>query len=173
MKFHQAIGFSAALFALASCFTACVADQSRAVATANVEPLSNFPQSRLTIVTPDARQHQFEVWIADNEAHREQGLMFVQSLARDAGMVFTFDPPRVVSMWMKNTLIPLDMVFVNRQGQITRIVENAKPLSLSIISSRREVSGVLELKGGATRELGIRVGAVLKEFPAYLERLGQ
>jgi uncharacterized membrane protein (UPF0127 family) len=129
---------------------------------ARLEPLSNFPQTTLSILTPDARQHVFNIWLADTEAHREQGLMFVKSLEPNTGMLFIFDEPQVVTMWMKNTLISLDMVFIDKNGHVTRVIENAKPLSLEILSSKESASAVLELKGGVAKTLGIHAGALVK-----------
>src|SRR5882757_4275159 len=98
-----------------------VAGPSPAPVEARLEPLSNFPQTTLSILTPDARQHVFNIWLADTEAHREQGLMFVKSLEPNTGMLFIFDEPQIVTMWMKNTLISLDMVFIDKNGHVTRV----------------------------------------------------
>src|SRR4051812_11092919 len=83
-----------------------------------------FPKSELKIATPDARLHRFKVWIAEDEPHRERGLMFVKSMPEDAGMLFAYPSPRPVSMWMKNTVLPLDMLFVNTDGKVEKVVEN-------------------------------------------------
>lgn len=129
---------------------------------AELEPLSNFPQSTLNIVTPDARIHRIQVWIADTDAHREQGLMFVKALPENTGMLFIFDQPQQIRMWMKNTLIPLDMVFIDSNGRIDSIAADATPMSERIIDSKRVVLGVLELAGGVTKTLGIRTGAIVQ-----------
>jgi uncharacterized membrane protein (UPF0127 family) len=131
-----------------------------------LEPLSNFAQTRLSIVSADGRQHVLQVWLADTDAHRQQGLMMVKSLADDVGMLFVFDRPQNIQMWMKNTLIPLDMVFINASGRIDGIAVNATPLSLKIIESKTAVLGVLELAGGNAARLGLRVGAIVK-YPAF------
>lgn len=127
-----------------------------------LEPLSNFPHTTLNILTPDAHQHEFQIWIADSPARREQGLMFVKQLPESTGMLFVFDRPQRIQMWMKNTLIPLDMVFINADGRIDNIAVNAKPLSLKIIDSRNQVLGVLELAGGSTAKLGIHAGDIVQ-----------
>ncbi|MGC3981666.1 MAG: DUF192 domain-containing protein [Steroidobacteraceae bacterium] len=145
------------LLALSLINVSCAADPQL-----KLEPLSNFPQSSLVILTPDARQHSFKVWVADTDTHREQGLMFVKSLDENTGMLFVFDQPQTIQMWMKNTLISLDMVFIDTNGRVDSVVANAKPLSLSIIDSKRTVLGVLELAGGSAAKLGIRAGAVVK-----------
>lgn len=143
--------------------TACVAQPA---ATPQLEPLSNFPQVTLSILTPDARRHPLQVWVADTDAHRQQGLMFVKSLPDSTGMLFVFDQPRKIQMWMKNTLIPLDMLFIDANGRVDSIAVNTTPMSLSIIESRNAVLGVLEMAGGATTRLGIRAGAIV-QHPAF------
>jgi hypothetical protein len=127
-----------------------------------LEPLSNFPQSTLTIITPNGRQHLFNVWIADTDAHREQGLMMVKALAPNTGMLFIFDQPERIQMWMKNTLIPLDMLFIDAEGRVDSIAANTTPMSLNIIDAKRPVSAVLEIAGGSAAKAGINAGAVVK-----------
>jgi len=139
--------------------TSCMAQPS---AQPTLQSLSNFPQSRLSILTPDARQHQFNIWVANTDALRQQGLMFVESLPDNTGMLFIFDRPQPVQMWMKNTLIPLDMVFIDADGRIDSIAVNTTPMSLKIVASKRAVLGVLELAGGTTQQLGIHAGAIVK-----------
>ncbi|MGE0115515.1 MAG: DUF192 domain-containing protein [Steroidobacteraceae bacterium] len=132
------------------------------VAQDRLESLNRFPQGQLSILTPDARRHPFQIWIADNDAHREQGLMFVKSLPENTGMLFVFDRPQKIQMWMKNTLIPLDMVFIDADGRIDSIAVNTTPMSLRIIESKNAVLGVLELAGGTTARLGIHAGAIVR-----------
>lgn len=131
-------------------------------AQATLEPLDRFPKTHLSIFTPDMHKHEFKIWIADTESRREQGLMFVKSLAADQGMLFIFDSPQQVSMWMKNTLIPLDMLFIDTSGHIDSIAANTTPMSEKIISSKGVVISVLELKGGIAKQLGITTQAVIK-----------
>ncbi len=116
-----------------------------------------YPTTELWIETPDAR-HQFTVEIAETEEQVRRGLMFRTELAEDAGMLFDYDPPTHVSMWMKNTLIPLDMLFVDQFGVIGRIATWTTPLSTETIPSGGPVRAVIELKGGITEQLGIRAG---------------
>ena len=137
----------------------------------SLEPLSNFPQSTLTIVTPNGRQHLFNVWVADTDAHREQGLMMVKSLAPNTGMLFIFDQPEKVQMWMKNTLIPLDMLFIDSTGRIDSIAEKTQPMSLTIISAKKPVIAVLEIAGGVATKNGINAGAIMK-YPAFEKERG-
>jgi uncharacterized membrane protein (UPF0127 family) len=111
----------------------------------------------LTIVTAAGPQ-RFEVEVARNDADRQQGLMFRRSLAPDRGMLFDFARREPVSMWMKNTYISLDMVFIRPDGTIARVAQNTEPLSTRIIDSGEPVLGVLELAAGTTHRLGIKAG---------------
>jgi uncharacterized membrane protein (UPF0127 family) len=122
-----------------------------------LESLQQFPSSVLTIQTHKGAEW-FTVWIADTPERSEQGLMFLQWLPTDQGMLFPQDAPRVMHMWMKNTLIPLDMLFIDAKGHIVAIHERATPRSEDIISSPTAVKAVLELAGGECATLGIRVG---------------
>ena len=101
--------------------------------------------------------HRFNVNVAVTAVQQERGLMFVRSLGDDEGMLFPYDPPQAVAFWMKNTLIPLDMVFVRADGTISRIF-TAKPLDLTPVPGRDLSAAVLEIRGGRAAELGIREG---------------
>jgi uncharacterized membrane protein (UPF0127 family) len=103
----------------------------------------------------------FTVEIADTDELRARGLMFRQRLPEDRGMLFDFGQPRQVAMWMKNTYIPLDMLFIRADGSIAYIAENTTPKSLDPIGVREPVLAVLELAGGVTAKLGIRAGDVV------------
>lgn len=122
------------------------------------EPLSAFPQSLLAIRTTAGRVINFKIWQADSPRREEQGLMFVHGMDEHAGMLFVFPGNRQPTMWMKNTYIPLDLLFINDQGRIDYIAVAATPLSLDIIQSSKPSLAVLELKGGACARLGIKVG---------------
>lgn len=86
--------------------------------------------------------------------------MFVEEMATSAGMLFVYDAPQPVSFWMRNTLIPLDMVFIRRDGSVARVHENARPLDETSIFGGDDIQFVLEVNGGLTRRLGIGPGAV-------------
>lgn len=103
--------------------------------------------------------HTVHVEIAADEDSRERGLMYRRSLAPDAGMLFEFDEDQPVAMWMKNTYIPLDMVFLSADGRVVNIVRDATPLSLDILRSDGPVRATLELPAGAADRLGIAPGA--------------
>ena len=106
--------------------------------------------------------HRYEVELAATPEARAQGLMFRRALAPRAGMLFDFGRDEVARMWMKNTFIPLDMVFVDRGGVVRRIVRNARPRSLDTISSRVPVRAVLELNGGEAERIGLAAGDRLR-----------
>jgi uncharacterized membrane protein (UPF0127 family) len=109
------------------------------------------------IVTATGR-HPFRVEVAKTPAQMAQGLMFRKRLAADSGMLFEFAAPTVAQMWMHDTLIPLDMLFVDGRGRIVNIVENARPLSDSVISAAAPVRAVVELNGGTAARLAIKPG---------------
>lgn len=117
-----------------------------------------FDRQPLAIVTSSGERHEFSAELALDPDQREQGLMYRKQMAPDAGMLFDFGDSRAVSMWMRNTLIPLDMLFIDDAGTITHIQEQAKPLSETIISSQGPVKYVLELNGGEVRRRGIHKG---------------
>jgi uncharacterized membrane protein (UPF0127 family) len=125
-----------------------------------LEDLSNFPRTSLEILHGKDKKDPrvFNVWIADNAARQEQGLMFVRDLPEGQGMLFPQKKLRQMSMWMKNTYVELDMVFIGKKGAIDQIIEHAHPLSLETLSSKEPVSAVLELKGGEAARLELKVG---------------
>ena len=98
------------------------------------------------------------VEVADTEAKREQGLMFRRSMPDDHGMIFLFDGEHEITMWMKNTYIPLDMVFIGNDWRVRHIAYNAEPFSTDIISSVRPASRVLEIGAGQAKKLGLAIG---------------
>jgi uncharacterized protein len=127
-------------------------------AQSTVEPLSAFPQSLLAVRTKAGKVINFKIWTADSPRREQQGLMFVKHLDEHTGMLFLFPENKPVAMWMKNTYIPLDLLFMNPQGKIDFIAVNAQPLSLDNIGPATAEYAVLELNGGATERFGIRVG---------------
>lgn len=120
--------------------------------------VAGLEQVPLTVTTAAGKSHRFTVEVARTPEEQAQGLMNRQSLAPDQGMIFPMEPPRDASFWMKNTYIPLDMIFVRADGTIARIEENTVPLSLEPVLSMEPVAAVLELAGGRASELGIRAG---------------
>ena len=111
----------------------------------------------LEIVTKSGVQ-MFSVEMAKTEKERETGLMYRKELADGRGMLFDFTPEQQISMWMKNTYLSLDMIFIGGNGRIVRIAENTEPQSLAIISSGGPAKGVLEVVAGTAKKYGIAPG---------------
>jgi uncharacterized protein len=110
------------------------------------------------ILKTAAGDKSIDTEIADTSEQKAMGLMFRTSLADTAGMLFPYVPPTEITMWMKNTFIPLDMVFIKSDGTVHRIAARTEPLSEKVIASEGECAAVLELAGGAAERLGLRVG---------------
>ena len=149
------------------------ADQPAAVTTSSADPAPAAPAAApvltasapepgvvlepLEVVTPRG-VHRFQVEIADTDEERQLGLMNRRSMARDRGMLFLFQgPPRRQAFWMRNTLIPLDIIYIAADGRIDSIV-NAVPLDETPLPSSGPSSYVLEINGGLAAELGIAPG---------------
>jgi uncharacterized protein len=122
------------------------------------EPLSAFPQGLLAIRTTSGNVVNFKIWEADTPKREEQGMMFIREMDEHTGMLFMFPENRPVTMWMKNTYVSLDLLFLNAQGKIDYIAERATPRSEAIIGPPTPEFAVLELKGGACQQFGIKVG---------------
>ncbi|MGF1593022.1 MAG: DUF192 domain-containing protein [Kiloniellaceae bacterium] len=128
--------------------------------------LSSFETGALSIETAAGATHDFTVEIAATADQRAQGLMFRDRMAADAGMLFLFEGAQVRAMWMKNTLIPLDMLFIDGEGKIVRIEERTVPHSERAISSGGPVTAVLELNAGTASRLVIKPGDRVRH-PAF------
>ena len=137
------------------------------MARAQTPPKPPLPLGEVAIQAKTGR-HVFKVEIVQTEAERAQGLMFRQRLAANAGMLFDFQDEQLVAFWMKNTLIPLDMIFIRGDGRIANIAQRAVPLSLDAVPSTEAVRFVLEVNGGTASRLGIKAGdrAILPPMPA-------
>ncbi len=122
------------------------------------QPQPPLPIEKLVIVGKDGQSHTFNVEMALTPEQQEVGEMFRTVVPEDSGMLFVWSGPQVSQMWMKNTLVPLDMVFINADGTIRAIAENTVPKSLATVDSRGPVLATLELAGGVTAKLNIRVG---------------
>jgi uncharacterized protein len=136
------------VLALAACSSGKPADTARrdAEQTAQTVPLT---------IRSGGKLHRFDVEVARTPEEQSKGLMFRKELPPDGGMLFPFDPPQVASFWMKNTVIPLDMIFIRPDGTIAHIAANTEPYSLQPVSSGQLNSAVLEIAGGRAAELGI------------------
>ena len=143
------------LFSAAACLVL-------ATPSAMADPMEVTP---LTILSGDA-SHAFTVEVANDREEISFGLMERESLDADKGMLFDFDPPREPSMFMKNTLIPLDMLFISEDGYVEMIARNTVPGSLRTISPGVPVRAVLEINGGQAAELGIQPGDLV-EHPLF------
>lgn len=113
-------------------------------------------------VTSKAKTHSFTVEVAASSLQQARGLMFRKELADNAGMIFPFPEPRMASFWMKNTVIPLDIIFVRADGTIESIAANTEPYSMTPVASGAPVTAVLELRGGLSAQLGIVAGDKVK-----------
>ena len=121
-------------------------------------PLAACSDETRLIVQSESGDHAFTVEVVDTPETRAQGLMYRQELADDAGMLFDFQEERPVSFWMRNTFIPLDMLFIKADGTILNIHVNARPHDTTSIPSEGPVQFVLEIPGGRSDELGIAAG---------------
>ena len=109
-------------------------------------------------VTSKGKIHSFSVEIAKTAAQQSRGMMFRTSMADDTGMLFPYSAPQFLSFWMKNTYIPLDIIFIRQDGSIENIAENTVPYSLESVTSTGPAVAVLEIRGGLSSELGIEPG---------------
>jgi len=125
---------------------------------AQTGPQPRLPEEPLVIVTRDGARHAFRVEMAISPEDQTVGLMFRERVGPDEGMLFDWGTPRESSMWMRNTLVPLDMLFIAADGRIHRIAERTVPLSLAAVESRGPVRATLELAGGTAERLNLRVG---------------
>ncbi len=141
----------------AAAFAATLALASAAAAG---EPPASCALDRVTALTPEGPV-DFTVEIADDAEERAQGLMFRQEMAEDAGMIFLYEDVAPRHFWMKNTFLPLDIIFFDAGGVIVHVAENTTPFSLKTISSVEPAMGALEVNGGVTEALGIGPGTVL------------
>jgi uncharacterized protein len=155
LRRRAALAFAVMIPAVLALATAPLATPARAekpvddMAAALTEPLA--------IVSKNGR-HAFKVEVMRTDADRGRGLMFRKSLAADRGMLFDFEQVQTVNMWMKNTYLPLDMVFIRADGTVARVAADTEPFSTKVIPSGEPVLAVLEVNAGTAQKLGIRPG---------------
>ena len=160
-----------ATLALAACNASAPSEaiaQRPATAQAALSQATLSPAGlKLVPLTIDSggKRHGFTVEVAQSSQEQAQGLMFRTGLAPDAGMIFPFGTTRPASFWMKNTVIPLDIIFVRADGSVESIAANTVPYSLDPVSSGEPVAAVLELAGGRAAQLGIKPGDIVKWRP--------
>jgi len=123
-----------------------------------LQELESWEKNTIQISNSNGNFQKFEVYIADTNSKRKRGLMYIESLPRNYGMLFKFDSPRIASIWMKHTYIHLDLLFIDKNQTIIKIHNDAKPLNLESISSELKVKWVLEVNGGLAKELEINLG---------------
>lgn len=119
--------------------------------------MAEMRREKLTLVTRSGI-HEFEVEVTATAEDKAKGLMFRRSLAPNAGMLFPYEPPQEATMWMKNTYISLDMIFIRSDGVVHRIERGTEPFSERTISSNGQVSAVLELNAGTADRIGLSPG---------------
>ncbi|MEE9433153.1 MAG: DUF192 domain-containing protein [Sphingorhabdus sp.] len=129
----------------------CAAGEAGGTSEAGLEQIALCIES-------DGEMHLFTAEVAKTIQQQARGLMFRTQLADDAGMLFPYDKPQTLSFWMKNTVIPLDIIFIRDDGSIESIAANTVPYSLEPVAAGAPVTAVLELRGGRTVELGIKAG---------------
>ena len=162
MKLFRPLALLAALAACSPQTAQAIPSETRAVsAQDDRHPVSGLEVIPLR-VTQDGEVHRFRVEVAANREEQARGLMFRRELGPDEGMIFPLSPPRLASFWMKNTVIPLDIIFIGKDHRIINIAANATPYTLDPRQSEGLALAVLELPGGRAAELGIGPGALVQ-----------
>jgi uncharacterized membrane protein (UPF0127 family) len=110
------------------------------------------------VLKTDSGEHSSTVDVAESDGDRRLGLMFRRTLPETSGMLFLYEPPQAAAMWMRNTYIPLDMIFISAGGLVHRIQANTEPFSTDLIPSGGDVAGVLELNAGQAAKIGLKPG---------------
>ena len=123
-----------------------------------LDDLEDLEKGFVSIKLDSNESIEFSVLIAESNKDRRQGLMHIEFMEENQGMLFIFNPPRRVSMWMRNTPMPLDILFINRNGKIINIEENTTPYSTKALSSGGTIYWVLEINGGLSKKMGIKTG---------------
>jgi uncharacterized membrane protein (UPF0127 family) len=129
-------------------------------------PARNQPS---LVIRTSTGPHSFSIEVMRTVSELQEGLMYRSSLAENDGMLFDFQTEQPISMWMKNTFVPLDMIFLSRTGQITSIKENAEPFSESLISSNGPVYAVLEVKAGTAAKISLKIGDLI-DHPIFRQK---
>ena len=146
---HRAALFAVLCFAIVMCFAA------------RTETQAEMRRETMQITT-DTGEHTFEIEIAESMEDKSRGLMFRRALADNAGMLFPYQPAQEITMWMKNTYISLDMVFIRGDGVVHRIAGGTTPFSEAVVASSGDVSAVLEIRAGIAAKIGLKPGDRVK-----------
>lgn len=139
-----------------------VALSATASAQTNENDIVDFGEPKPLTIISETGEHKFMVEEAKTLDQQARGMMFREEMAEDTGMIFEFAEPKVATIWMKNTAIPLDLLFVRSNGKILKIEHMAQPYKLRSASSEAIVAAVVELKGGISKDLGIQPGDIIK-----------
>ena len=148
-QFNRA-ALSAALYLVVVAFLAILSGSLDAT-------LADMRHDTLKIITASG-EHRFDIEVAESGEDKSRGLMFRQSLADGAGMLFPYQPAQEITMWMKNTYISLDMVFIRADGVVHRVATATEPFSEAVIASGGDVTGVLESRAGIAAKIGLKAG---------------
>ncbi len=140
--------------AILASFTSCRAPaETESAGVASLDRV--FDRGTLLIESDDGLSHEFDIYLALNFDQQRRGLMFVRKMPENTGMLFVYEDSDMHSMWMKNTYIPLDMVFARADGSVSSVIHDTQPLSLTSQGSIEPVNYVLELNAGTARRLKI------------------
>ena len=123
-----------------------------------LDDLEDLEKASVSIKLNSNESIEFSVLIAESNKDRRQGLMHIEFMEENQGMLFVFNPPRRVSMWMRNTPMSLDILFINRNGEVINMEENTTPYSTKALSSGGTIRWVLEINGGLAKKMGIKTG---------------
>ena len=155
---HRSIVILLLAFFVGVSVTLSACDTAPTVADLDEPLLKDFARDTLQLQTSDGQTREFVVYIAKSDEEMKQGLMFIEDLPNKTGMLFRYPRRRIGSMWMKNTLLPLDIFFIKSNGEISDIHTDATPKSLKGLRSSGQVRGALELEAGSAAKYNIRVG---------------
>lgn len=162
MMFVLRIAAIAAAAAAMACSPQPEARADAAPIEAATHPVSGLALAPLTVVTQDGARHAFTVEVAETAEEQAKGLMFRTTLGPNEGMIFQRNPPDIASFWMKNTPLPLDIIFIGTDGRILNIAAQTVPYSLESVSAVGMTGAVLEIPGGRAAELGIAPGDLVR-----------
>ncbi|TIX49852.1 DUF192 domain-containing protein [Alteraurantiacibacter aquimixticola] len=152
----------AAMLAACSTQAASEAQTAPVLAESAVHPESGLEVIPLTVTTQGGEEHSFRVEVAATAQEQQRGLMFRTAMGADEGMIFPFTQPRMASFWMRNTVIPLDIIFIGPDGRIVNIAADTTPYSEESVRSVDIAGAVLELNAGRSAELGIAAGDMVE-----------